>query len=125
MSHSGDSHNENHGFAHALPVWVLLTVFFALVGLTCLTVWTAGLDFGGHDLVLAMVIATVKATMVMLFFMHLIQEKKFNILVFMSSFLFASLFLLITLMDKNSYEPFVEERMSETILEIQVPAPSE
>lgn len=113
MSHTHDSHDDHHGFAHTMPVWVLLAVFFALVGLTCLTVWTASLSFFGMDLALAMVIATVKATLVMLFFMHMIQDKKLNIIIFLSSFLFGSLFIGFTLMDKDSYEPYIEQRTAD------------
>ncbi|MCA9041848.1 MAG: cytochrome C oxidase subunit IV family protein [Planctomycetaceae bacterium] len=114
MSHSEESHGEDHGFAHAMPVRTLLAVFVALVSLTCLTVWTASFSFGEFDLVLAMVIATIKATLVMMFFMHLIQDKRLNVLVFLSAFLFAALFIGFTLMDKDAYNPNIDETFSDT-----------
>ncbi|MEZ6044971.1 MAG: cytochrome C oxidase subunit IV family protein [Planctomycetaceae bacterium] len=125
MSDSNNNHDDHHGFAHVMPLWILLAVFFALVGLTCLTVWTASMDFFGMDLLLAMVIATVKATLVMMFFMHLIQDKKFNVLVFISSFLFGALFVGFTLMDKDSYEHRITEQDADLVPTTQTAPPSE
>ncbi|GIW99660.1 MAG: cytochrome oxidase subunit IV [Pirellulaceae bacterium] len=93
------SHEEHHGFAHPMPVWQLLAVFFALVGLTLLTVWQATLDLGSAELWVSLLIATIKASLVILFFMHMIHDKPLNAIVFISAFVFVALFIGFTLMD--------------------------
>ena len=92
---------------------MLLGVFFALVLLTFLTVFQANFHLGSLEIGLTVMIATVKASLVMYFFMHLGWEKPFNILVFISSAFFLALFLGFTMMDRNAYrqslEPIVDQ----------------
>lgn len=102
-------HDDHHGFAHPMPVWQLLAVFFALVGLTILTVYQATFDLGKAELVLSLFIATIKASLVLLFFMHMIHDKPLNAIIFLSSFVFVALFLGFTLMDAAGYSDRIEE----------------
>lgn len=103
------AHGEHsHGFAHPAPVWQLLSVFFALVGLTILTCYQASLDTGDLELILSLAIATIKATLVVLFFMHMIHDKPLNAIIFVSSFVFVALFLGFTLMDAHAYRDSIE-----------------
>lgn len=102
------SHGDHHGFAHPAPVWQLLAVFFALIILTLLTVFQSTLDLGNLELALSLFIATVKASLVMLFFMHMIHDKPLNIIIFLSSFIFVALFLGFTLMDAAAYRDDIE-----------------
>lgn len=102
------AHAEHHGFAHPAPVWQLLAVFFALVGLTILTVFQATLDLGNLELIISLIIATIKAALVILFFMHMIHDKPLNAIVFLSSFVFVALFIGFTLMDAHAYKDSVE-----------------
>lgn len=55
-----------------------LIVAFALLLGTAFTVWASYIDFGGHtmNIVVGLLIATVKAGLVAGFFMHLIDERK-------------------------------------------------
>jgi cytochrome c oxidase subunit 4 len=55
-----------------------LLVFGALLVGTLLTVWASFINFGtpGANIVVALVIAFVKASLVAAFFMHLIDERK-------------------------------------------------
>jgi cytochrome c oxidase subunit 4 len=96
-----------------MPIPVLLAVFFTLVFLTIVTVAQANFDFGRFDVAIVMVIATIKAGLVMAFFMHLAYDKPFNIIVFMSSFVFVALFVIFTLSDSQQtskdFEPVIEE----------------
>jgi cytochrome c oxidase subunit 4 len=55
---------------HISPTSTYLKVFFALLVLTALTVWVAFFDFGALNDVIALGIALIKATIVVLFFMH-------------------------------------------------------
>ncbi len=98
-----DSHHDSESFAHPVSVKLLLAVFFALVGLTILTVLLNDLPLGKLDIVVALSIATIKAALVVLVFMHVWWEKGFNIVAFFSSLFFAALFIGMTLMDTNTY----------------------
>ena len=88
---------------------MLLAVFFSLVGLTILTVVANDWPLGKFDIIVAMIIATVKATLVGLFFMHMFWDKAFNVISFMSSVLFVTLFICMTLMDRGAYQEKVED----------------
>ena len=101
-------HEEHHGFAHPMPVWQLLAVFVALVLLTGLTVYPASFELGSMELVLSLLIATIKASLVILFFMHMIHDKPLNAIVFISSFVFVALFIGFTLMDALSNKEILE-----------------
>ncbi len=70
------SHHVGHHDApgHVLPFAVYVRVFVTLLVLTVITVWIAGIDFGAMNIVVAMIIASIKATVVALFFMHLKYE---------------------------------------------------
>jgi cytochrome c oxidase subunit 4 len=111
--HHADHGHDPHDFAHPMPVWILLSVFFALTFLTIVTVAQANFDLGSFDVAVTMVIATIKATLVMLFFMHLAYDKPFNLIIFLSSFVFVALFIIFTLTDANmnsgTFEPVVDE----------------
>lgn len=55
---------------HVEPIRLYLTIFFALMGLTALTVFASTVDLGPLNNLVAMAIALSKATLVVLFFMH-------------------------------------------------------
>ena len=101
-------HDHDHGFAHPAPLKLLYGVFFALIFLTILTVVTAGQFPKPFGLYIAFAIASAKAALVMLFFMHMFWDKAFNIIAFMSSFLFAALFVCLTLLDSNAYQDNID-----------------
>ncbi len=102
-SHS-DAH-EHHGLSHVATVKVLLSTGGTLLLLTLLTVAATKIDFGANiNLAIAMVIAVTKATLVILFFMHLRYDKLFHTVIFVSALLAASLFVGFTLMDTGQYQ---------------------
>jgi cytochrome c oxidase subunit 4 len=105
------AHGHGHAsgeFAHPAPLWMLFAVFFALIGLTVLTVVQAEIETGNMEVWLSLFIATIKASLVMLFFMHLWWDKAFNKIVFLGSFIFVALFLGFTLMDREHYQERLE-----------------
>ena len=56
---------------HIVPVRVYITIFLSLMVGTAITVWAAFKDFPGPlNVIIAMTIAVVKATLVVLYFMH-------------------------------------------------------
>jgi cytochrome c oxidase subunit 4 len=87
------------GLGHVVPLWLLAAVFGALLMLTGLTVAVAQVDLGNLNLYLALAIAAAKASLVVLFFMHLYWDRPFNAMVFVGCLLFVSLFIGITLTD--------------------------
>ena len=103
-----DNHDHS-SFAHPVPVKLLLQVFFALIFLTILTVLTAGQLPRPFGIWVAMGIATVKAALVVLFFMHMWWEKPFNIVAFLSSLFFVTLFIGLTLMDTGHYQDTIDQ----------------
>jgi cytochrome c oxidase subunit IV len=109
-SHSKDAHGDDHGVGHVMPLSILFGVGAALLVFTAITVWVTYVDLGrSGNLIVAMVIATVKALLVCAYFMHLRWDRPFNALVFVSSILFVALFISMTLLDKAEYEPDIEE----------------
>ena len=91
--------------SHVMSIRALLLVFGALVFLTILTVVAAQFSFGAWEVWISLGIASVKAALVAGYFMHLIYDKSFNGLVFLSSVLFVALFLALTLMDLSVSVP--------------------
>lgn len=103
--HAGDAHGDAHGLAHTMPVKGLIGVWAVLMLLTVLTVSATSFDLGYRmNLVVAMVIATVKASLVMLFFMHLWWDKRFNVVLFTGAFLFVALFIGLVVNDRSEYQ---------------------
>ncbi len=80
QSHSHAHADHSHGHSWNLYLYVLLALLF-------LTVIT---------------IATIKATLVALFFMHLKDDKPINGLIFVSTLLFLAVFLGFCLIDADS-----------------------
>lgn len=103
--HAADGHGEHHGIAHTATVRVLLTTWIALMILTLITVGATKVDLGAnYNLALAMAIAVVKATLVVLFFMHLRYDKLFHSVIIAGGILAGALFIGFALMDSNQYQ---------------------
>jgi cytochrome c oxidase subunit IV len=99
------AHGQDHGLAHTMPIWMLVAVLSALMLLTVLTVSVTSYDLGGEgNLVVGMVIATVKAGLVVTFFMHLLWDKKFHLILFLTAVLFVVLFLSMSVTDRGEYQ---------------------
>ncbi len=100
-----EHHDDDHGLSHVASIKVLIGTGSTLLALTVVTVLATKLDFGANiNLGIAMLIAVVKATLVILFFMHLKYDKLFHTVVFVSAILAASLFVGFTLMDSSQYQ---------------------
>jgi len=100
-----DNSDHGHGISHIASKKVLLTTWAVLMVLTLATVLATRIDLGGQmNLIVAMVIATVKATLVCMYFMHLRYDKPLYALAVVSALLFAILFVSFTLMDSSEYQ---------------------
>lgn len=97
------AHDPAHsGLGHVVPVWLLASVFAALITLTGLTVAAAQIDLGNLNLYIALAIAALKASLVVLFFMHLYWDRPFNSLIFVGCLLFVTLFIGLSLTDSKA-----------------------
>ena len=95
-------HHDENDISHVAAAKVLLATGGSLLVLTLVTVLATKIDFGANiNLAVAMVIAVTKATLVILFFMHLRYDKLFHTVIFVSAVLAASLFVGFTLMDTS------------------------
>ena len=61
---------------HIMPMKTYNVVFISLLFLTAFTVLVAQFDFGAMNTLIAMLVATVKATLVGMYFMHLKYEDR-------------------------------------------------
>ena len=100
MSAGGGVPTGAHQGGHGHPgVKSYLGVFTALMVLTALTVWAAFQHLGVWNTPVALAIAVTKALMVALIFMHLKGSSKLTIFVVISSVLWLSFLILITVSD--------------------------
>jgi len=106
MPHDDRSHAHPE-VGHVVPLNVLVSVLAALLLLTAATVAVSGRNFGPFNLWVALGIALLKASLVVLFFMHLKYDKPFNAVVLIVSLALVVLFIAIALTDTRQYEPNV------------------
>ena len=104
-AHGDDHGDDHHGISHVASMKVLLGTGSTLLLLTLVTVGATRLDFGANiNLGIAMAIAVLKATLVILFFMHLKYDRLFHTVIFVSAICAAALFIGFTLMDSSQYQ---------------------
>ncbi|MFK4766116.1 cytochrome C oxidase subunit IV family protein [Desulfobaculum sp. SPO524] len=91
-------HSEN-GDHHILSYRLLVGIWAALLVLTVVTVGAAEINFGFLNVVIALTIATSKALLVVLIFMHLRYENRtFHIMV-ITTFVILAIFIGLTFFD--------------------------
>ncbi len=97
IDHAGE-HTHEHSWKGYLYILLVLLV------LTVVTVTASQVNFGSSaaNVVIAMTIATIKASLVALFFMHLKDDKPINGLIFVSTLLFLAVFLGFCMIDADS-----------------------
>jgi cytochrome c oxidase subunit 4 len=88
-----------HDGPHIVPKSLLLKVFGGLILLTILTVAVAYVPLGPLTVPVALGVAGAKATLVVLFFMHLKYDNPVNALTFTIGTIFVVVFITITLLD--------------------------
>jgi cytochrome c oxidase subunit 4 len=99
--HAQDDHAHDDGMVHvhvhpASTYWKILGV---LVFLTLLTVGISRVHLGEWNFFIAVVVATIKASLVAAFFMHLKDDNRFNVLLFVGALLFIGVFFVYTMND--------------------------
>ena len=111
----------DHGVAHVATFKSLTIVFAALLVLTGVTYLVSLKDFGEFNLIIALAVAVVKSSLVVLFFMHLRYDKPFNSIVFVGCLIFVGLFIGLALLDKTSYAHEVKPGQTEYMNKIHSP----
>ncbi len=89
-----DNQDFNTEHSHGYGIYVL--VWLGLLALTGLTVAVAGINIGGFTIATALIIASVKAYLVLIIFMHLRNESKvFRVFVLVAAFFLIISFILL------------------------------
>jgi cytochrome c oxidase subunit 4 len=84
---------------HIVPPPTYIIIILILMGLTILTVFAALHDLGKFNIVVALAIATTKATLVVLFFMHAKYSPKRTQLVIIAGIFWLAILLFMTMSD--------------------------
>ena len=87
---------------HVSPKSVYYSIFAALMVLTALTVFAAFVNLGVFNFPVAIAIAIIKSTLVILFFMHVKYSSRLTKLVVVTSLFFLVILLGETFMDYAS-----------------------
>lgn len=103
----GHSHSE----PHVSPLSIYMKVFGSLVVLTFVTVGISYLGMPATpSIIVAMAVACVKASLVSAWFMHLLHDTKFNIMLFLASFWFIAAFFTFTSLDIMFRDRVIKEQ---------------
>ena len=84
---------------HVTPLWIYFVIFFALMFFTVVTVWISTVNLGVMNTPVALAIAVIKATLVILFFMHVIHSTRLTWVVILASFLWVAALFVLTFAD--------------------------
>ncbi|NJB67833.1 cytochrome c oxidase subunit 4 [Desulfobaculum xiamenense] len=90
---------DDGGRHHVLPYRLLVGVWGGLLTLTGITVWASTIDFGFLNVVIALTIATSKALLVVLVFMHLRYENRTFHAMVLTAFVILAIFIGFTFFD--------------------------
>lgn len=81
-------HKTHIGYGTYVLIWL------TLLGLTILTVSIAGFDLGRYTLIIALLIAAIKSTLVVNIFMHIkFDDKLFKVFIAVTLFTLLSVFI--------------------------------
>ena len=84
---------------HVVPVRIYLLIFAALIVLTAVTTFVAFVDLGAMNVVVMLLIAFAKATLVVLYFMHVRFTSRLTQLAAASGFAWLAILIGLTLSD--------------------------
>ncbi len=104
MSTNTNDHVEEHHTSFRTYVAVCLALF----ALTAITVYSVKFDFGDLNIVVAMLIASIKASIVALYFMHLKFEDKLTWIYALYPLFLLFLLIGFTLMETFTRVPVIK-----------------
>lgn len=88
-----------HPGEHVIPGSIYVGIWATLMVLTAVTVFASEIDLGPWNIVLALVIATIKGTLVVLFFMHLKYSPKLTVVTVVAAVFFLLILLGLSMTD--------------------------
>jgi cytochrome c oxidase subunit IV len=98
---SDHAHDDGKVHSHISSFNFYVAIFATLIFLTLLTVGVSYVHLGPLNLAVAVVIASIKAALVVTFFMHLRYDNKFNAVMFLGGLLFIGVFFAYTMNDTD------------------------
>lgn len=122
-----DAHSHGHGHGgkdhvpHVLPFSTYVKTLATLLFLTVITVAASYVNFGAANLWIAMLIATVKASVVALIFMHLFYDHKFHSVVLAMGVIFLGVFIAFVMFDTETRGRAGETVQGERPVDIKQP----
>src|ERR1035438_10228431 len=97
--HGADHYEEPVHSEHIVPIGIYVAVFLALVVLTWVTTFVSTLDLGRLNIFVALSIAIFKASLVLLFFMHVKYGTRLTKMIVLSGIYWLILLLFIVMAD--------------------------
>lgn len=98
-SHGSEGDGKVHSHISSMSFYI--GIFATLIFFTLLTVGVSYIHLGQLNLAVAIAIASMKAILVVTFFMHLRYDNKFNAVGFVTGLLFIGVFFAYTLNDTD------------------------
>ena len=83
------ANHADHAEHHIVPKRIYFAVFFALIVLTWVTTYVSTVDLGRWNIFVALAIAIFKASLVVLFFMHVWYSTRLTKMIVMRQYLLA------------------------------------
>lgn len=128
--HPEGSHEHHHDeslpgtIGHVSPLSTLFKVLGTLLFLTVITVAAAQVDLGRLNIVGALGIACVKASIVAMWFMHLRYDKRFNFWILVGSIAFVAWMVGYILFDTALYQDNIRDYRKDNPLPTREATPS-
>ncbi len=97
MNHAQNEHISPE--SHVVPISLYIGIWATLIFCTALTVFAASVDLGVFNIVVALLIATIKGTLVVLFFMHLRYSTKLTMVTVVAALFWLFIMFSLTLTD--------------------------
>jgi len=94
-------HNVDQGteYTHIVPAKIYVGIWAALIVGTIITVLASEVELHAWNIVIALVIATIKGSLVVLFFMHLRYSPKLTMVVVIASIFWLGIMFALTMTD--------------------------
>ena len=85
--------------SHVVPIKLYVAIWASLMIFTGLTVFAATVELGIFNIVVALLIATIKGTLVVLFFMHLRYSTKLTMVTVIAAIFFLLIMFSLSMTD--------------------------
>ena len=97
--HPGSDQEHFDPMSHVVPVGIYWAIWAALIFFTGLTVFAASIELHVFNIVVALLIATIKGTLVVLFFMHLRYSTKLTMVTVIAAIFFLLIMFSLSMTD--------------------------